>query len=46
MGWLSLLAADRAFRLRLLWLLRVRGALLQLCGAALLLGAAGYAVQG
>lgn len=29
-----------------LWIMRVRGAMLQACGAALLIGAAGYALQG
>ena len=45
MGWLVLLLllvlASAA-----LWLMRVRGPMLQACGAALLLGAAGYALQG
>lgn len=45
MGWLALFLllglAGAA-----LWLLRVRGAMLQACGAALMIGAAGYAVQG
>ena len=44
-GWLALLLLI-AFSLGLLWLLRVRGAMLQLAGAALLFGAAGYAAYG
>ena len=44
-GWLSLIAIV-ALALGLLWVLRVRGAMLQLSAAALLFGAAGYAVQG
>ena len=44
-GWVALallLAAGGA----MLWLLGVRGALLQIAGAAVLFGAAGYALQG
>jgi cytochrome c-type biogenesis protein CcmH len=44
-GWLALLLLI-AGSLGLLWLLRIRGAMLQLAGAALLFGAAGYAVAG
>jgi cytochrome c-type biogenesis protein CcmH len=44
-GWLGLLALI-GLSLGLLWALRVRGAMLQLAGAALLFGAAGYAVFG
>lgn len=44
-GWISLVAMVAAV-LGVLWLLRVRGAMLQLSAAALLFGAAGYAVQG
>jgi cytochrome c-type biogenesis protein CcmH len=44
-GWAALLLLI-GFSLVLLWLLRVRGAILQLAGAALLLGAAGYAMFG
>jgi cytochrome c-type biogenesis protein CcmH len=44
-GWLALLCLI-AGSLGLLWLLRIRGAMLQLAGAALLFGAAGYAVAG
>ncbi len=44
-GWFQLLAIVAAV-LGLLWVLRVRGALLQLSAAALLFSAAGYAVQG
>jgi cytochrome c-type biogenesis protein CcmH len=44
-GWVPLVAMAAAVA-GFLWLLRVRGAMLQLAGAALLLGAAGYAVQG
>jgi tetratricopeptide (TPR) repeat protein len=44
-GWLGLLFLIVG-SLGLLWLLRVRGAMLQLAGAALLFGAAGYAVAG
>ena len=44
-GWLILLVLV-ALAAGLLWLLRVRGAMLQACGAALLVGAAGYAQQG
>jgi len=44
-GWLPLIAIV-ALALGLLWVLRVRGAMLQLSAAALLFGAAGYAVQG
>ena len=45
MGWLILVALI-ALALGGLWLLRVRGGLLTATAAALLLGAAGYAVQG
>ncbi|HET6943634.1 MAG TPA: tetratricopeptide repeat protein [Sphingomicrobium sp.] len=44
-GWAALLLLI-GFSLALLWLLRVRGAMLQLAGAALLFGAAGYAMLG
>ena len=44
-GWIPLVAMVAAV-LGVLWLLRVRGAMLQLSAAALLFGAAGYAVQG
>ena len=44
-GWIFLVAMVAAV-LGVLWLLRVRGAMLQLSAAALLFGAAGYAVQG
>ena len=44
-GWIFLVAIF-ALSLGLLWVLRVRGAMLQLSAAALLFGAAGYAVQG
>lgn len=44
-GWL-ILALLLVLGLGALWLSRVRGALLQACAAALLLGAAGYALQG
>jgi cytochrome c-type biogenesis protein CcmH len=44
-GWAALLLLI-GFSLALLWLLRVRGAMLQLAGAALLFGAAGYATSG
>jgi cytochrome c-type biogenesis protein CcmH len=44
-GWAALLLLI-SFSLALLWLLRVRGAMLQLAGAALLFGAAGYALFG
>lgn len=45
MGWaLLFLLAGSSFGL--LWLLRVRGGLLTASGAALLLGASGYALQG
>lgn len=44
-GWAALLLLI-GFSLSLLWLLRVRGAMLQLAGAALLFGAAGYATFG
>lgn len=44
-AWIFVLAIF-AFSLGLLWVLRVRGAMLQLSAAALLFGAAGYAVQG
>lgn len=45
MGWLILLLLI-VISLGLLWLLRLRGGLLTASAAALLLGAAGYAVQG
>lgn len=45
MGWLILLALI-AFSIGGLWLLRVRGAGLTASAAALLIGAAGYALQG
>lgn len=44
-GWVALIPMIVG-ALGFLWLLRVRGAMLQLAGAALLFGAAGYAVQG
>jgi cytochrome c-type biogenesis protein CcmH len=44
-GWFMLLLLL-ALAAAALWLMRVRGAMLQACGAALLLGAAGYAFQG
>jgi cytochrome c-type biogenesis protein CcmH len=44
-GWLTLLILIGC-SLGLLWLLRVRGAMLQMTGAALLFGAAGYAMFG
>lgn len=44
-GWIALLLLI-AVTLGLLWLLRVRGAMLQICIAALLFGAAGYAALG
>ena len=44
-GWFALLLLIGA-TLAAFWLLRVRGAMLQLAGAALLFGAAGYALQG
>jgi cytochrome c-type biogenesis protein CcmH len=44
-GWLIVLLLV-ALALGALWLLRVRGAMLQLAGAALLFGTAGYALQG
>lgn len=44
-GWLILLALV-ALSLVALWLFGVRGGLLQACAAALLFGAAGYALQG
>lgn len=44
-GWVALLALI-ACTLALLWGLRVRGPMLQLAGAALLFGAAGYAMIG
>jgi len=44
-GWAALLLLI-GFSLALLWLLRVRGAMLQLAGAALLFGSAGYAMFG
>ena len=45
MGWIALLLLIVA-SLATLWLLRVRGAMLQLCVAALMFGAAGYAMIG
>ena len=44
-GWFALLLLIGA-TLAVFWLLRVRGAMLQLVGAALLFGAAGYAFVG
>jgi cytochrome c-type biogenesis protein CcmH len=44
-GWISLALLFVA-ALALIWALRVRGPMLQLAAAALLVGAAGYAVQG
>lgn len=44
-GW-AILLLLLALAIAALWLLRVRGPMLQACGAALLLGAAGYALQG
>lgn len=44
-GWIILLLLL-ALAIGVLWLMRVRGAMLQACSAALLLGAAGYALQG
>lgn len=44
-GWLALIALIVLAGLSL-WALGVRGAILQLCGAALLFGGAGYALQG
>lgn len=44
-GWLALLLLLAA-SIAVLWALGVRGAMLQLSGAALLFGAAGYAVDG
>ena len=44
-AWLPLVAMV-ACALVILWVLRVRGAMLQLASAALLFGAAGYAIQG
>ena len=44
-GWVVLIAMI-VVAVGFLWLLRVRGAMLQLAGAVLLFGAAGYAVQG
>lgn len=44
-GWIALLVLIVA-ALCVLWAMRVRGGLLQLCAAAMLFGAAGYAVQG
>ena len=45
MDWIILLLLL-ALSVAALWLMRVRGPMLQACGAALLLGAAGYALQG
>jgi cytochrome c-type biogenesis protein CcmH len=44
-GWLILLGLL-ALAAGALWLMRVRGPMINACGAALLLGAAGYALQG
>jgi cytochrome c-type biogenesis protein CcmH len=44
-GWFALLILIAA-TIGILWLLRVRGAMLQLAGAALLFGSAGYAALG
>lgn len=44
-GWIGLLALI-AVSLGLLWMFRIRGAMLQLAGATLLFGAAGYAMFG
>lgn len=44
-GWFALLTLI-ALTVGVLWLLRVRGAMLQLAGAALLFGSAGYAALG
>jgi cytochrome c-type biogenesis protein CcmH len=44
-GWFALLLLLGVAGVAL-WLMRVRGAMLQACGAALLMGAAGYAFQG
>jgi len=44
-GW-AILLLLLALAVGALWLMRVRGPMLQACGAALLLGAAGYALQG
>lgn len=44
-GWFTLLLLI-ALAVAALWAMRVRGALLQACAAALLVGAAGYALQG
>lgn len=44
-GWIVLLLLL-ALVAGALWLMRVRGPMLQACGAALLVGAAGYALQG
>jgi cytochrome c-type biogenesis protein CcmH len=44
-GWLAAVVLI-ALALGALWLLGLRGAMLQLAGAAVLFGAAGYAVQG
>jgi cytochrome c-type biogenesis protein CcmH len=44
-GWIALLLLIAAALIGL-WLLRIRGPMLQLAGAALLFGAAGYAVHG
>lgn len=46
MSGLSILAVIVAATLALLWLLRLRGPLLTMAAAALMIGAAGYAVQG
>ena len=43
---LAILAAIVAATLGLLWLLRLRGAVFTLAAAALMIGAAGYALQG
>jgi cytochrome c-type biogenesis protein CcmH len=44
-GWLAVLILI-ALALGALWLLRVRGAMLQIAAAAIMFGAIGYAVQG
>ena len=46
MNGLLILALALAAAIGLLWLLRLRGAILTLAAAALMLGAAGYALQG
>ena len=44
-GWFALLVLI-AITVGVLWLFRVRGAMLQLAGAAMLFGSAGYAALG